>query len=348
MEIRPGIALANLSDVGLVRENNEDYYCYAEPEGAEDFAKRGRLAIIADGMGGYEGGQFASRIAVDTVRETYLKDLEADPLDALLEGFRLAHQRILAKARESEELEGMGTTCTALIILGTNLQFAHVGDSRLYLLRGPNIFQLTRDHSYVNKMVEAGMLTPEEAEHHPQKNVLMMALGASKEIRADCPADPLPLQPGDTLLMCTDGLSGLVSNEEMQQAVNGSALEKGCKDLIELAKSRGGHDNITVQLLRVASDSMRKTQVDGVKAEPPAPKPGDEAAAKAGKEPKAPSKKSEAGKEPEAAKKPEASKEAEADKKLETSKEPEASKESESSKEPEAGKKPEGSKDPEA
>jgi protein phosphatase len=330
MEIRPGIALANLSDVGLVRENNEDYYCYAEPEGAEEFAKRGRLAIIADGMGGYEGGQFASRIAVDTVREIYLKDLEADPLDALLEGFRLAHQRILAKARESEELEGMGTTCTALIILGTNLLFAHVGDSRLYLLRGPNIFQLTRDHSYVNKMVEAGMLTPEEAEHHPQKNVLMMALGASKEIRADCPADPLPLQPGDTLLMCTDGLSGLVSNEEMQQAVNGNALEKGCKDLIELAKSRGGHDNITVQLLRVASDSMRKTQVDGVKGEPPAAKPEAKADAKAGKEPEAaskqpePSEKSEAGKEPEAAKKPEPSKE------------------------PEAGKKPEGSKDPEA
>jgi len=324
MEIRPGIALANLSDVGLVRENNEDYYCYAEPEGAEEFAKRGRLAIIADGMGGYEGGQFASRIAVDTVREAYLKDLEADPLDALLEGFRLAHQRILAKARESEELEGMGTTCTALIILGTNLLFAHVGDSRLYLLRGPNIFQLTRDHSYVNKMVEAGMLTPEEAEHHPQKNVLMMALGASKEIRADCPADPLPLQPGDTLLMCTDGLSGLVSNEEMQQAVNGNALDKGCKDLIELAKSRGGHDNITVQLLRVASDSMRKTQVDGVKSEPPAAKPSADAKTSEAKaaEAKIPEAKAPEAKAPEA-------------------KDPDA-------KEPEASKKPEGSKDPEA
>ena len=329
MEIRPGIALANLSDVGLVRENNEDYYCYAEPEGAEEFAKRGRLAIIADGMGGYEGGQFASRIAVDTVREIYLKDLEADPLDALLEGFRLAHQRILAKARESEELEGMGTTCTALIILGTNLLFAHVGDSRLYLLRGPNIFQLTRDHSYVNKMVEAGMLTPEEAEHHPQKNVLMMALGASKEIRADCPADPLPLQPGDTLLMCTDGLSGLVSNEEMQQAVNGNALDKGCKDLIELAKSRGGHDNITVQLLRVASDSMRKTQVDGVKSEPPAAKPSADAKTSEAKaaEAKIPEAKAPEAKAPEA-KAPEA-------------KDPDA-------KEPEASKKPEGSKDPEA
>lgn len=276
MEIRPGIALANLSDVGCVRENNEDYYCYAEPEGEEEYAKRGRLAIIADGMGGYEGGQIASHMAVEIVREAYLKDAkdsDNDPLDALLEGFRVAHQQILAKARESDFLDGMGTTCTAAVILGSNLIYAHVGDSRLYLLRGPDIFQITRDHSYVNKMVEAGMLTPEEAEHHPQKNVLMMALGASKEIRADCPAEPVALLPGDTLLMCTDGLSGLVSNEEMQLNVNGKPLEQGCKDLIELAKSRGGHDNITVQLLRVASDSIRKTMVE-VQAESDA-KSGD-------------------------------------------------------------------------
>src|ERR1700691_1136302 len=153
MEIRPGITLANLSDVGLVRENNEDYFCYVEPESEEEFAKRGRLAIIADGMGGYEGGQIASHMAVDIVREAYLKDPDSDPLDALLEGFRQAHMQILAKARENEVLDGMGTTCTAAVILGQNLIYAHVGDSRLYLLRGPEIFQLTRDHSYVNKMV---------------------------------------------------------------------------------------------------------------------------------------------------------------------------------------------------
>jgi len=273
MEIRPGITLANLSDVGLVRENNEDYFCYVEPESEEVFAKRGRLAIIADGMGGYEGGQIASHMAVDIVREAYLKDPDSDPLDALLEGFRTAHLQILAKARENEVLEGMGTTCTAAVILGNDLTFAHVGDSRLYLLRGPEIFQLTRDHSYVNKMVEAGMLTPEEAEHHPQKNVLMMALGASKEIRADCPEEPLPLQPGDTLLMCTDGLSGLVSNQEFQEAANGNPLDQACKQLIELAKSRGGHDNITVQLIRVASDNMRKTIIPDEVVVVPEPPP---------------------------------------------------------------------------
>jgi serine/threonine protein phosphatase PrpC len=285
MEIRPGITLANLSDVGLVRENNEDYFCYVEPEGEEEFAKRGRLAIIADGMGGYEGGQIASHMAVDIVRETYLKDLDADPLDALLQGFGIAHHSILSKARSDEVLEGMGTTCTAAAILGTNLIYAHVGDSRLYLLRGPNIFQLTRDHSYVNKMVEEGMLTPEEAEHHPQKNVLMMALGASKEIRADCPAEPMPLEPGDTLLMCTDGLSGLVSDEEFQTAANGKPLDQACKELIELAKSRGGHDNITVQLIRMASDKMRKTLIEDTGGAPVAAK-GDaqEAQAESGAE----------------------------------------------------------------
>jgi protein phosphatase len=284
MEIRPGITLANLSDVGLVRENNEDYYCYAEPEGEEEYSKRGRLAIIADGMGGYEGGQIASHMAVDIVRETYLKDPDTDPLDALLEGFRIAHHSILSRAREDDLLEGMGTTCTAAAILGTNLVYAHVGDSRLYLLRGPNIFQITRDHSYVNKMVEAGMLTPEEAQNHPQKNVLMMALGASKEIRADCPAEPVPLQPGDTLLMCTDGLSGLVSDAEFQEAVNGKPLEQACKDLIELAKSRGGHDNITVQLLRVASDNLRKTLIETPASESAPAESGSAGASEAAKD----------------------------------------------------------------
>jgi protein phosphatase len=262
MEIRPGIDLANLTDVGCERENNEDYYCYVEPEDEAIYSKRGRLAIIADGMGGYEGGQIASRIAVEAVREAYLKDPEQDALEALLDGFRIAHLAILDKARENATLEGMGTTCTAAAILGKDLIYAHVGDTRLYLIRGTEITQVTRDHSYVNKLLEAGMITPEEAKNHPQRNVLMMALGSRGKVQADCPNDPMPLQPGDTLLLCTDGLSGLVSNEEMQKAVIGMPLTQACKELIELAKSRGGYDNITVQLLRVASNDLRKTSAE--------------------------------------------------------------------------------------
>jgi len=262
MEIRPGVDLANLTDVGCERENNEDYYCYAEPEDEEIYAKRGRLAVIADGMGGYEGGQFASRIAVENVRAAYLKDPEQDPVDALLEGFRLAHLEILGKAKENPGLEGMGTTCTAAAILGSNLIYAHIGDSRLYLIRGSEITQISHDHSYVNKLLEAGMITPEEAKVHPQRNVLMMALGARGQVRADCPNDPMPLQPGDTLLLCTDGLSGLVANEEMQKAVTDMPLTQACKELIELAKSRGGYDNITVQLLRLAGNDLKKTSAE--------------------------------------------------------------------------------------
>jgi len=262
MEIRPGVDLANLTDVGCERENNEDYYCYAEPEDEELYSKRGRLAVIADGMGGYEGGQIASRMAVEAVREAYLKDPEQDPVDALLEGFRNAHLAILSKARENPTLQGMGTTCVAAAILGRDLIYAHVGDSRLYLIRGSEITQITRDHSYVNKLLEAGMITPEEAKVHPQRNVLMMALGSRGKVSADCPNDPMALQAGDTLLMCTDGLSGLVSNEEMQQAVTGMPLTQACKDLIELAKSRGGYDNITLQLLRLSSNDLKKTSAE--------------------------------------------------------------------------------------
>jgi protein phosphatase len=254
MRIRPGIELASLSDVGCQRENNEDRYSYWEPEGDEQFQRTGRLAIVADGMGGYEGGQEASRIAVEVIEKVYGEARYGDPQILLLEGFREAHQRIQEHANQHPELQGMGTTCTAIAVVGNRLYYAHVGDSRLYLVHDSEISRLTRDHSYVGRLVQNGIISLEEAEAHPQRHILTAAMGAGAEISPDCSPQPISLEMGDVLLLCTDGLWSLVSDSELQNAVAGSKPSDACGKLVEIAKERGGADNITVQVLRVGAD----------------------------------------------------------------------------------------------
>ena len=251
MVIRPGIELANLSDTGCVRSENEDYYCYVEPESDEEFAKRGRLAVVADGMGGHVGGRVASGIAVDMVRSTYLNEPDSDAMDALVAGFSNAHFAIQEAGREDPSLKGMGTTCSAAVLLDHQLYYGHVGDSRIYLLRDSNISQITHDHSYVARLVETGALTPEEAAVHPDRNILTAALGMDSSIQADFSDAPLPLQANDLLLLCSDGLHGLVSDGEMLTVATDHAPREACKQLVEMAKNRGGYDNITVQIIRV-------------------------------------------------------------------------------------------------
>lgn len=259
MRIRPGIETAGLSDVGCQRQNNEDALTYWEPQNDDEFARKGRLALVADGMGGYEGGQEASRLAVETILEVYDRDAASDPRDALLKGFQLAHERIRQYAEAHPALLGMGTTCTALALTDFRLYFAHVGDSRLYLLRGDAITRLTHDHSYVGRLVETGVLSSDEAEHHPQRHILTAALGAAGEIIADAPSNPMTLENGDVLVLCTDGLWGQVQEPEILSVVSGHDPTAACAELVKIARERGGPDNITVQILRlVANGSSRQ------------------------------------------------------------------------------------------
>jgi len=251
MQIRPGVKLASLSDIGCQRENNEDNYAYWEAASDEEFKRKGRLAVVADGMGGYEGGQEASRLAVEAVEEVYANAVEGDPQVWLLAGFQSAHQRIQAEASLRPMLAGMGTTCTAVALLNHLLYFAHLGDSRLYLVRGDSITRLTRDHSYVSRLVENGLIRADEAESHPQRHILTAALGAGMTITPDQPEHPIELQDGDVLVLCTDGFWGLLKEAEVLQAVAEREADDACKYLVETAKQRGGPDNITVQLLRI-------------------------------------------------------------------------------------------------
>jgi protein phosphatase len=250
MNVKPGVEVAGQSDVGCQRENNEDSYLYWEPSGDGEFKRKGRLAVIADGMGGHEGGLEASRLAVETVREVYDQSFHGEPEAALVEAFTAAHARIRNYAEQHPAFQGMGTTCTAFVLRGRELYFAHVGDSRLYWLRGGNIQRLTRDHSYVGRLVESGLVRAEDAEKHPQRHILTAALGAGIEVAVDSSETPVLLNEGDTLLLCTDGLWSVISEEELTAAARNPPAQC-CAALVKLAREHGGPDNITVQVLRV-------------------------------------------------------------------------------------------------
>jgi serine/threonine protein phosphatase PrpC len=224
------------SDVGLVRSNNQDS-AYAGPH----------LLVVADGMGGHAGGDVASSVAVAHLAPL---DDEAhgpdDALDELAAAISSAHAELLALAEDNPELAGLGTTVTALLRSGNKLAMAHIGDSRAYLLRDGELTQVTTDHSFVQHLVNTGKLTPEEAEHHPQRSVLLRVLGDfDMEIVPDLSVREA--RPGDRWLLCSDGLSGVVSHETIASALRDVADVGACAErLVELALRGGAPDNVTV------------------------------------------------------------------------------------------------------
>ena len=226
------------SDVGLVRSNNQDS-AYAGPH----------LLAVADGMGGHAGGDVASSVAVAHLAP--LDDEAHRPDDALAELGRAlgtAHDELLLRAEENPELAGLGTTVTALLRSGNKLAMAHIGDSRAYLLRDGELTQVTTDHSFVQHLVNTGKITAEEAEHHPQRSVLLRVLGDfDMEIVPDMSVREA--RPGDRWLLCSDGLSGVVSAETLQQTLRDVADVDACADqLVQLALRGGAPDNVTVVL----------------------------------------------------------------------------------------------------
>jgi serine/threonine protein phosphatase PrpC len=228
------------TDVGRVRERNEDGFLTREP-----------LFAVADGMGGHRGGSVASKLALEVLSQMGGDSMTGDGAAlGLAEMVTRANEAVLDAASEQPKLTGMGTTLTAIVVQPGRLHLAHVGDSRAYLLRDGALRQLTEDHSLVQRMVKEGKLTPEEAEVHPHRSVLTRALGVEPELEVD--KETIDVQPGDRLLLCSDGLTTMVSEKEIQTFLaEHDNPQAAAEALVEAANQAGGVDNITAVVLHV-------------------------------------------------------------------------------------------------
>jgi protein phosphatase len=245
------IEFASISDTGRVRQNNEDACGGFVPEDEAERERLGALFVVADGMGGHRGGEIASRLAVQTIHNTYFDVADDDRRAALLEAFAKANAAILAESVADAALFGMGTTCTALAVHDGRAYLTHIGDTRAYLFRDGEITQLTHDHSLVGEMVRSGMITDEDARTHPRRNVITRSLGIQESVVADAPESPVPVREGDTFLLCSDGLTTVVSDADIAFALEADAPAEVCRQLVDAANARGGRDNITVVVVAV-------------------------------------------------------------------------------------------------
>ena len=251
-----------ITDIGRKRQRNEDSYLVND---------KLKLYIVADGMGGHAGGEFASKIAVSTVEEivkgedrikagiptqTYLDQKtpetsgdEVSEQNRLRDAITRAGSMIVRRAHEEPELKGMGTTATVMLLLSDKAFIAHVGDSRAYCVRNKVITQITEDHSLVHEQLKSGLITEEEARTHQLKNIITRSVGVQEEVEIDTVV--WKLEAGDTYLLCSDGLSNMVQDFEMEEIINQFTAEKAAQALVEAANKRGGEDNITLILVYI-------------------------------------------------------------------------------------------------
>jgi protein phosphatase len=261
------------TDVGKTREHNEDNFLVADLTRREaslqpsvrdhELGERGSLFVVCDGMGGAAAGELASEMATQTIYEHLARDWYADPEATpqrfaahLKSAVESANAKIHEHAMSHQEVRGMGTTATAVGVLADHLYLSQVGDSRAYLIRNGTAHQLTKDQSLMQRLVEAGELTEEEAAQSERRNIILQALGPDAKVKVDLTHQDL--RRGDTLVLCSDGLSGQVKKEEIAQIAGGAPdLSAACERLVALANQRGGPDNITVIVARFDGDALQ-------------------------------------------------------------------------------------------
>jgi serine/threonine protein phosphatase PrpC len=247
------VEVAGKTDVGCVRTNNEDNFGYDSRYG---------IFVVCDGMGGQAAGEVASKMGVDILLDYFRKEKPPAAPDPPMNGqkpsagasslacaIQLANRTIYQAGQEENGRNGMGSTIVAALVRGNSLAIAHVGDSRIYLIRQGTILQLTQDHSLVMEQVRRGYITLEQAQQSEIQNIILRALGSEEAVEAD--VEDLLALPGDVLLMTSDGLTRHVKDEEILEIVKADDLEQACSKLVEAAKLRGGDDNITCLLVRI-------------------------------------------------------------------------------------------------
>ena len=257
------------TDLGRVRENNEDKFDFFEPEDETVVANKGAFYAVCDGMGGHAAGQIASELALKTAIKTYYADPSSDVESSLRRAVRDANSLIYDASQMIVERSGMGTTMTGVIIRADEAYFVQVGDSRAYFIRDDEIRQVTEDHSWVAEQVRRGALSEEDAQYSPFRNVITRSLGNMPNVESDIYAETL--KPGDRIVLCSDGLSGNLSAADILGIVDAKAPSQAALDLVDTANERGGNDNITALVLVVKDvvyEDESERPADEPKAEP--------------------------------------------------------------------------------
>jgi protein phosphatase len=234
------------TDKGRIRNSNEDYFTNKKISNDE------YIFVVADGMGGHQAGDVASKLGTLTFIESYQEYREKGKTIAksMVEALRKANSTILEKSKSDLKKRGMGTTFSAIVIANLEGYIVHIGDSRIYLIRNDELLRLTKDHTFVEKMIEEGKLTESEARDHPQKNILYMSLGAHENYTPEI-RETFKVLEGDIFIMCSDGLNNMVEDEIIKEYSLANSTKKTVDKLIELANKNGGTDNITVQIIHI-------------------------------------------------------------------------------------------------
>lgn len=241
------------TNVGNKRPANEDFLGYSD-------TPNGLIYIVCDGMGGHVGGATASQLAVKSIIDFFSEKPYENIYVALSEAIVFANQEILKKAANEPELKGMGTTCTVLVAREPEIFIAHVGDSRIYLQSGDNLFRLTKDHSFVQDLVDQGVISDDEAESHPRKNQILKALGINQNLEPTVHSAPIHPSSGDKFLLCSDGLNGEINDEKIKNIFNSSNdINSVGTELIKAALNAGGKDNVTIEIIEVLTSPFEKS-----------------------------------------------------------------------------------------
>jgi serine/threonine protein phosphatase PrpC len=270
-QIIASLKLGAKTDLGRVRENNEDKFEFHEPEDPAVLASKGRFYGVADGMGGHSAGQIACELALKTVIHSYYVSPSADTDEGLRRAIDEANALIFDTARMIPERHGMGTTLTAAVVRDAHVTIAQIGDSRAYLIRGGEITQLTDDHSWVAEQVRMGAMSLEDAQASPFRNIITRSIGTAATIEPDITQHKLAV--GDTLVLCSDGLNGHLDAEEIRETAVGHSPSVAAMRLVEQANERGGRDNITALVLSVRSLDPYVPAADEPAAQEPVRKP---------------------------------------------------------------------------
>ncbi|MGQ9619161.1 MAG: Stp1/IreP family PP2C-type Ser/Thr phosphatase [Candidatus Aminicenantia bacterium] len=248
------------SDTGKVSHNNEDFF------GEFIIGYEHKVFMVADGMGGHNAGEVASMLAVTTFIENYKKSFDetGDTLRAIETAFFEANRKVFEEGTVRKSQQGMGTTLSVLVLKGEKAFIGHVGDSRIYLIRDDECRKLTQDHSLVSKLQENGVITEEEARVHPRRNILYLSLGIKDHIQPQIKGG-IDVKNGDVFVICTDGLSNLLSDEEINIIAINNPPKKAVEKMIDLAKERGAPDNVTVEIIRVENRDEEITKARKIK-----------------------------------------------------------------------------------